>query len=439
MHNFLVKLQKWLLVLIGIPAFCLVVFGQAHQVFAATVVQDTNNGFLSATITFSGSGSVVCGVNLTTNISNPNPFYSVIHAFNSPLQISNSAGFASSDLASGDYVVFIANPYTGNCLTDVRGESVYFTVSGGSIVQSSTHFISVTPTASTTVATSTSIGADVYISPSDYQSGMYLDLAFNNQTVANAGGSALDAWNAAFGGNGNSGGAIQFPLSSGDNNLATTTVFPFIGVTTGTYRVITPSWASNIPFLGSLFSGNTLIASSTTFTVVQPTGLDIALARGGQSLVSALITGTTTEPVLDCNIGSSFSLENCLISLVLPSNTVLGNDASQVKGIFSTKAPFGWVVRIMTLMTSNGTTSLPVLSYTFQSDSPLAGQTYAFDVSSYMTQGAAVVNAAQSDIAGHPETVWQIMEPIVDTFIYLVLLFGMIHDISGLPLVHHKK
>jgi len=297
-----------------------------------------------------------------------------------------------------------------------------------------TRFISVTPTASTTVATSTTIGAEVYINANDFVDGMYLDMAFTNQTVANVGGSALDAFNAAFGGAGNGGTPIQFPLVSGDNVISTSTIFNVIGVTDGVYRVVSPTWYSNLWLIGSLFQGNTIIASSTRFVVVQPTGLDIALSQGGQSLVSALLTGTTTMPVINCDV-RGFNLENCLISLIVPPSSVLKADLDELRS----KSPFGWLYRIVSLMGGSATTTLPVLSYTFQSDSPLSGQVYSFDTNQYMTQAAALVTEAKSNISGNQKTVWDILEPVVDLFIYLVLLFAMLHDISGIRLTNHKR
>lgn len=340
------------------------------------------------------------------------------------------------DLSVGTwYLYFFASHSPSINPTLCTGVNGFDIISSGQ-VQDATRFISLLPVASTTVATSspTTIGATLFIRDEDFVSGMFLDLSFSNQTVTYAGGSALDAFSSAFGGN--RGSPFRFPLVAGINTISTSTTFTTTGVTVGDYRVISPSFLSTISL--GLINPDVLIASSTTFTVVQKTGLDIALESNGQNLVSALITGTTTLPVLQCDPNPvTFNLTLCLISVIVPPSPVLKADLEELKS----NSPFGWLYRVVSLMASQATSTLPVLSYTFPvSRGPMSGMTIEFDTGEYMTRASNFVNnEAMSDVTGDQKSVWEILQPIVDLLIYLVLFFAMFHDLSGIKLHRNEK
>lgn len=320
---------------------------------------------------------------------------------------------AFQDSGAGENLTVGTNP------TDGSGyyASALIIYTGGSPLDTSTHFVSLIPATGTTTATSTTVGSHVYVSSSDFATGTVLHMTFSNQTISLAGGSALDAWNSSGLGVG-----IDLPLVSGDNTVSTTTVFDTIGDTFGYYSIRKP----NSTFLiGSFLPDDILVSSSTEWTVVARTGLDQAMASGTDALVSALLTGTTTQPVLACNF-SGFDLQNCLISILIPSQSVLQYDLTR----FENETPFGYVFRTIDILTSTpATSSLPSISYTFASTSALAVVgTVHFDPFATLLDSASIVNTPSDQAGGL--NVWQIFNPIIYIIVYFSLFVLIIRDLT---------
>jgi len=138
-----------------------------------------------------------------------------------------------------------------------------------------------------------------------------------------------------------------------------------------------------------------------------------------------------------CNPLSGFDAVTCLKNLIIPSEYTIGVQLGSLKTLAATVPPFGYLTRIISIIATSSTTGVPTLSYTFQNDSPLAGDTLTFNVSSYMTQAATLSNSMTSN-TDH-KNVWEIMGPIVNTFLYLILVFAILHDLTGIKLIHHKR
>jgi hypothetical protein len=297
-----------------------------------------------------------------------------------------------------------------------------------------TRFISTQPVASTTVATTTTIGAHLFINSKDYVNGMYLSMSYTNQTVSLTGGSALDAWNSAFG----VGEDIRIPLPTfGDISTSTTFTFPGPGgKTTATYRLVSPSFTSSLlgtlPLIGSSLSGllpaNTVLSKKFQFTIGALTPLDVAVAQGGGSIVDFLTTGTTTRSVLKCNPSTSFSLEACLVSLIIPDETILQGDLVDLQNGFLSREPIGFVSRFFTVLTDGATTTLPDLNYTMASTSPLGAANFHFSPWQYMsfsTSSPGSVLPTLTDPATG-KNLWQIVQPFYTYIIWLMVLFQII-------------
>jgi len=91
------------------------------------------------------------------------------------------------------------------------------------------------PTHREVVATTTMVGATVYVNPDEWVEGTYLRINLVNNTLQNGiGGSALDAWQSAFGG-------IDLPLSSGYNQVSTSTTFTMAGQVNASWQIRQPS------------------------------------------------------------------------------------------------------------------------------------------------------------------------------------------------------
>jgi len=255
------------------------------------------------------------------------------------------------------------------------GDSTYwssFTVSGSSVVGNQgsdnySHFIYTTPFHNETIASSTypafDVGGSVYISSDDFVDGMYLDIGFDNRYVdAVTGVNAIQAWNSAQA----AVNTIHVPLSVGVNNISTTTVAGQIaqneGIVTMSQRVMKPTWASTLPFFGSFFSSpDTLIATTTQFTLGSSTAAERVFNDTAGSYFEFLATGTTTAPILDCNPDFHFSLEKCITSLIIPKPILLDGLSKQFFGGVASKVPIGYITRFVQIFTFHAPVEPPPL------------------------------------------------------------------------------
>ncbi len=313
-------------------------------------------------------------------------------------------------------------------------------------INTSTHIVSFTPpdgfVATTTEATTTvDFNIHIYISPNDIGNFLTVKIQYKNidqNTILNAPCTSIDIAGTCS--------PYTFDIfkdtatSSGDFYYASTTVLK-----RGNYRVeaslstATQLFGLNLGFFTFLGAQNEtqdhqFIVGSSTFIG----NISQNLYKDLNSFFNTLPATTTEAMAASCNpIGGSFDVRSCFAFLLIPDAGQLSDAMTNLrKGVFQ-KMPFGYVTRVVDLLATTSTSSLPILSYTFQSDSPLAGDAITFDVSGYMTQ-AAVISSQMTSNTDH-KTVWQIFETPVKLFIYLVLIFAMMRDVTGLPLINHKK
>jgi len=270
-------------------------------------------------------------------------------------QYNNIAHIASTSIVFGNYLlVKFTNTGSGLALDPGLAGEAFYWPSAVINFDTSSHFISLVPAGASTTGYTTSIGAHLFVDPDQYESGAYLEMKFVNNTIENGiGGSALDAWNSAF-------GAITIPLSSGDNVVSTSTTFTIDGNVNATYRVKVPN---QTVLIGSLLPDQILISTTSTFTVNHKTGLDIAMASTTDVLVSALITGTTTQSVIRCN-PVDFDITTCVISLIVPPQSTYVNALNRLKSDALTHFPLGYVTDFISILydTSEGTMT-PIDAY----------------------------------------------------------------------------
>ena len=278
----------------------------------------------------------------------------------------------------------------------------------------------------TTTGYTATTSAVVYINPLDFEEGMYLQMSFSNQTVNNLGGSALDAYNSAFG----IGKDIRIPITITGNPiyLSTSTIFGSAGVTFGNYKIVKPSLLSSLPFIGNLINGNILVATTTTFIVSQKTPLDIAIEQGAIALANALLTGTTTSAVLMCS-PLNFDLARCLISLVMPSGEIIGNDMKQIRDGFLSIPPWGYLTRFLTILTNTATTTLPNFSISL----PIGQNsttTISYNMQDTFDGGATLLNSIKDPTSG--KNFQQVIEPFMQLLVAVLVIFIMIQSLLSL-------
>jgi hypothetical protein len=303
------------------------------------------------------------------------------------------------------------------------------------ITDTRTRFIEDTPNAGATVSSSSpvTVGAHIYINADDYESGMYLNLAFTSRAVQQLGGSVLDAWNSATGNAG-----IQIPITtSGDMTLSTTTHFVYDGSATGVYSIRKPTFFSKLWFIGVYFSPDTLISTSTTFIVGQKTSLDyFNEATTTNNLISTFLVGTST-PVISCDNVFSGGLGTCLLSLIIPTSDSLSIAFTDLKNNVLNRVPLGYITRTVTIFTDQSAVSLPALTYKFGSSSPQVLQDYTASdpvtfnpfSSTYYSSTSPLMTIRSDD--GQNKNVWDIIDPFFVWLTIVGVFLAILEDLMG--------
>lgn len=301
-----------------------------------------------------------------------------------------------------------------------------------------TRFISTSPLNEEVVSSTTpvTIGSHLYINSDDYKDGMYLNVAFTNQTIAMQGGSALDAWNSAWG-VGSTGGfaSIKIPLVSGDNVVSTTTSnFVRDGRVTASWFVQNPTFWSSLWWIGSLFSGNTSIATSTTFIVGEKTQTDLGWDNSGAGLANGILFGTTTAGIatstFEACYPSAFNLVGCAKGLIIPSPQSISLALGQAKDGFLSYFPFGYVSRFYKIISGTATTTLPNLSITVPAGFPASGDTLNLTMWGKLMGPGSYLSTATSTVTGH--TFYGTFESYWEKFVYFVFGLGVALRLLGM-------
>jgi hypothetical protein len=196
--------------------------------------------------------------------------------------------------------------------------------------------------------------------------------------------------------------------------------------------------------LGGLFGfsfGNEAIVSTTTsFTVGEVTEL--------QTLINNIVTlgtnqglgnlsATTTEAAMSaCNmISFSFNLGDCLTVLFYPNTANMTRVFDTATHGFLTRAPWGYVTRLVTILTNNATSTsatstLPAFTVSFASSSPMYGSDMTFDMQDMVMGGASLINGITDPISG--KSMREITEPWIQLFIAITALSIIFHDIMSM-------
>jgi hypothetical protein len=228
--------------------------------------------------------------------------------------------------------------------------------------------------------------------------------------------------------------------TSGDFYFATSTPLP-----DGNYMVearLTRSslWGASTllnPW-GAIVEDHYFKVNKGTFIGELQTGISRGIAEALGEVPTTTQASTTQAQAKTCNpVSGDFDTIECGAFLFIPDSQQMSNTFKSVKEGMLQKMPFGYAYRMVELLASSSTSTLPVLSYTFPADGggPLAGDTFSFDTSAYMVQAAAVIGTMKSNI-DHTSTLWDVLGPVVKLFLYIVLIYAMIQDVLGLNLTN---
>ena len=320
------------------------------------------------------------------------------------------------------------------------------------ITDTSTRFITTYPNNGTTTATTSPVGAKVYVNASTTEfagagyARLHVHIIQDGAFACMNSGAIYDAVVTCSG--------INAPAPPIDIDLSTSTAGKLI---TGQYDLSLPvtfggpgKWDAtytieNVSFpwyeLGIVPNYTVVISTTTQFTIGSLSPIDIAktaVASATQAInvltqqgIGAILASTTAQFGSACNpIGGAFSAGDCITLALWPGQQAVADDFTILKEL----PPWGYVFRFIDILNATtSTTTLPTVSYTLATSSPLyqAGLTQiAFDPLGALVQSGQLVNEMKSDQAT-PMTLWQIVMPAVNIIVYLALIFMIIKDLTN--------
>ncbi len=328
------------------------------------------------------------------------------------------------------------------------GDNYYFqfTLSGGHLVpptpptppDTSTRIDTVTPINDATVATGTvAIAATGYINPADYSDDTKIVFHIqNNYSAYNAirGVSVftivegLGIGSATSTSNTQVDYSISFQAtSSGAFSVATTTDMQVLGIRNMTTSVTSPRFS----FLGLNIGTNNVVSTSTKFTVATTTVEDNIVETAGRALIALsdqndqrcdeFVTGSSTLGATNVGI-----FVRCLFT---PTTLGFAIAIQGLKDEILSRWPLGYATRLLVILNSTATTSLPTGSWVSPSTLGPFGN-YQVDIDPWTVLRDHDKNpfywddinygGVSSSTAGVP--LWDKVEPIYTPIIYAIYI-----------------
>jgi len=303
----------------------------------------------------------------------------------------------------------------------------------------STHVVQVYPQLDEVVATSTNfvLEALININSNEYfeHDDWFLRLKYvRNQDLQAAVANKDVLWT-----------TIDIPITSWPN-------FEFLSATssileTGRYTYVAeiryPSVLSNVLGwwgLDYLVDNGLVARKQSSFVVVEPTALDDFISNMASSTEAIFGSPGDFSASLDsCNPLSGFDVRECLTGLLLPNDLQLENLITVLRANILTKAPQGYITRVVDILGAEATSSLPVINYEFGPESPLAGDNLTFDFNDTLASASVILNDTLVSNQDEPKSAMEIFMPFWNVVVYLVLLMMITHDLTNVFGHHHVK
>ena len=302
------------------------------------------------------------------------------------------------------------------------------TTSGGGNVSYSTQISAVTPVGGSTIASSTAatFGATGYIAASDYVPGTTLTITYAPTNAADVVSALPNAFTTT----------LTFPIYAyGAFDFSTTSP----AVSDGDYNMSAVLQGPNIPYFYGLFynPGSVLTSTSTEFTVNNQIGIDEFTASTTALIESAYASSTIS--LASCSSFVGFNLGDCLNVLFVPQPAAINAVLSQFRGQLLSYFPWGYVTRFFTILSSNGTSTLPsataVIAMPYSDGSASDTQSFTVDPTATLAAASAALDGID---ANGTDLNWQaVLEPYVQLFIGITLLFIIVFDLIGTA--HHHR
>jgi len=298
-----------------------------------------------------------------------------------------------------------------------------------------TRIVSVVPANEETVATSTSftLSSNVYVNEMDFSDDLFVRFKYirqENLQVAVANTEVLYE-------------VLEQPvLSYGFSTVTATSSILDTGEYLYWVELRRPSLANSLLGwfnLSNIYDPGLINQSKTNFIVVERTNLDqfiYDMATSTQALLSD--PGVFNDIQDNCNPISGFDALGCLTALFIPNQTQLTYAISNLQNQVLTKAPVGYVSRVVTILNDSATTTLPAISYTF-GGTALEGETIGFDFETIVSESTEILTTEWVSDQEEPQTIWDIFMPLWELLVYAFLIIMVLNEVVGLYGHHSKK
>lgn len=295
------------------------------------------------------------------------------------------------------------------------------------VVNTSTRIISMSPEEGTTTGNTVQFALHAYINPDDVGNIVKINIEFRNidQNVFLAGGFSPSSFTVFFGN----------ATTTGDWYIATTTVLG-----DGNYRVtatlntcISAFGAclvnTNIPFTDigvSVEESHQFIVNQETFIghISQQSFRELQAITASSSATSTAALARTCNP-----LGGTFDTFSCMSFLFIPDAGNLVDSLNSFKNGFLIRVPWGYLTRFVTILSSSATTTLPSISYTFDSNSPLHGDTWNIDTNAMVAGGGVLLDSVEN-VDSH-RSLKDVFYSMVQLVVGLAVIFQIVHDLTG--------
>lgn len=210
----------------------------------------------------------------------------------------------------------------------------------------------------------------------------------------------------------------------------------FIATTSGAfsytaiYQNFSTSTTQSFTFTGTLYSyvGNIFESATAVHKYDEITHTTSELGGITDTLHPTDVVSGTSE---SCNIMNpfTFQMSDCLSYLFYPSRVQVEKNIVDLRDNFLEVWPLGYVTRFVDIVTETATSSLPSISYTSASNSMFGEMTFEFDPFGALQDPNSPMNFTSDQ--DDPQTIWEIMQYPTYVVVYLMLLFMIVHDITG--------
>lgn len=287
-----------------------------------------------------------------------------------------------------------------------------------------THIHSITPYASSTIATSSAatFGATGYVNVNDFVDGMYLQIKY-----------------APFSANITAKGAspdfefttLNIPLTTyGTFDVSTTSSALIVGEYTMQTSIRSPSLlndALNFLGFGQFATFGIKTATSTTFIAASLAAYDIFVRDSQASLQDYLNSASSTAAA--CIPSTSFSAGECIYFLFVPQAKPTLEVLTNFKNGFLQYAPWGYVTRFVVIMSGSGTSTLPSWTVPIMLG-PAGTTTLTYDMQDMITGGGTLLESVKDPENGLSPR--DIIEPFIKLFVAISVLFIIVSDVLGM-------